>query len=656
MNSDEPKDQNEEESSAGFAKISREEFDKVDLEAPIRDSQNVDCWSLANLYETASKEEAKSDNAAAARAYDLVAQVTDMHFKPDDGAEPYGPAFEAPDGRRSMMPGDLRGEQSAVFAAIAPDIGNPGLKARLADVTWLNDRKQSAMATLAIDAYCEAVQAVLDGRSVFLDDNRSASSHDGTDMLARACRIAKATGWKDPEGTRLNELVSDVIRSAFDRKDHNGFHNSAEIGLQFGIGEPSELARNAETLAATKGTDPYILREIWKLAARAYQRSGSDADRNRCLESAAECLVSLADAAKDQGMVASSHLMHAIDDLRRIPNTAERRQQLKLRLRSAQATIHDQMGTISTELDLTELRERARDAVGKVRLAQALAIFAQLARSPTPDELRKEAQKQTEKSPLFSMMPQERVDNDGKVISRSPPLDGSEADEDLALHYRVAQHEGVRRQLVVHGQIHPARQLIHDEHPLEQRDFLPLVAMSQFVPDDRKELFSLAFARFFGGDFISALHILVPQLENSLRHVLKLAGHEPSSIKSDKTQENRSLSVMLKRDRDSLEKIYGPEIVFEIENLFDFDGGPAVRHQVAHGLVSGETCHGADAIYACWFMFRLCCLHVFPNWDELAEWMDGNQNNGTGTAPPEPSDVPEGAIENQEPSTGPAEN
>ena len=656
MKSDEPKDQQEEEASSGFVTISLEEFHGVDIEAPIRDSQNVDSWSLASLYKAASKQEAKSDNGPAARVYDLVAQVTEMHFKPDDGAEPYGPVFVAPDGRRSMIPGDLRGEQSAVFAAIVAKIGNPGLKARLADVTWLNDRKQHAMAQLAIDAYCEAVQAVLDGSSVFLDGNRSASSHDGKDMLARACWIAKATGWKDPEGTRLKKLISNVIRDAIDRKDHGGFHNSAEIGLQFRIGDPAELAWQAETLATMEGTGGFTSRKLWELAASAHQQSGNDSERYRCLASAAECLVSLADADGDQGMVAASHLTEAIKALRNVPNTVERRQQLEIRLREAQASIHDQMVMISTPVDLTDLREKACECFSDLSLSQAFAAFARLAASPSPDELRDEARKQAKECLLSSIVPKTIVDDEGKVVSKSPASDGSEENDELALRHGIARNEGFRRQHVAYGQIEPARQVIHAEHPLQQRDFLPLVAMSHFVPADREDIFSLAFARFFGGDFISALHILVPQLENSLRYVLKLTGHEPSSMKSDMTQENRSLSVMLEKDRGPLEEIYDPAIVFEIENLFDFRGGPALRHQTAHGLVSGDACHGADAIYACWFMFLLCCLHVFEHWNELAEWMDGTQDPESGTPSPEPSDAVEGSAETHEHSSSPAKN
>ena len=85
------------------------------------------------------------------------------------------------------------------------------------------------------------------------------------------------------------------------------------------------------------------------------------------------------------------------------------------------------------------------------------------------------------------------------------------------------------------------------------------------------------------------------------------------------TQENRTLSVLLDKDRAALEKIFGPAIILEIENLFLFDGGPALRHQVAHGLLSAGACYDADAIYACWFIFRLCCLPLFEHWPEVTK-------------------------------------
>ena len=146
-----------------------------------------------------------------------------------------------------------------------------------------------------------------------------------------------------------------------------------------------------------------------------------------------------------------------------------------------------------------------------------------------------------------------------------------------------------------------------------------VVDETDFVPADRVDLVTMGLARFFGGDFFSALHILVPQLKHSLRHILKHAGVDPSAIRSDMTQEDRTLSAMLNNERGPLEEILGTAIVFEIENLFDFRGGPTLRHRLAHGLVSAGECYDTDSIYACWFIFRLFCLPLFPHWEEVAK-------------------------------------
>ena len=205
----------------------------------------------------------------------LVANVARVLFKSGDRAEPYGPMRVLADGSRSMIPSDLRGDQSDVFTSIAAGIENPGLKARLSDVAWHNNRKLSDMAQLAIDAYCDAVEAVLKGKAELFPHKRTASSRGGAEMLLRACQIARTTGWKDPEGARLKTLVSVVIRVAFDRKDHRGFLNTAELGLNFRIDEPATIAQDAETLVTANSPDAFTSRELWELAARAHRQSGS---------------------------------------------------------------------------------------------------------------------------------------------------------------------------------------------------------------------------------------------------------------------------------------------------------------------------------------------------------------------------------------------
>ena len=352
----EPQNSREDGPQQSAMTVTGDEFAAVDVEAPIRDSNNVDCWSLGDLYQAAASERDKGGNATAARVFGLLSAIVQIHFKPEDRSEPYGPQFVM-HGRRSMIPADLRGDQSAVIAELVPTLQNPGLRARLADIVWFNDRKFAATARRAIDAYSEAVQLVLDGKAEFFNEDRTASGHDGCNMLRRACQIAHATGRKDPEASRLNALVCAVIRDALRRQDHWGFFNSADIALQFAIDDPAAIAANAETFAASEDVDPHWSHDLWELAARAHSALRNQQDRDRCLMGAAESHMTIADAAGGEGMVAAGAIMGAIQALRRLPNTRKRRQELEEKLRRAQASVRDQMGIISTQFDLTEFIE-----------------------------------------------------------------------------------------------------------------------------------------------------------------------------------------------------------------------------------------------------------------------------------------------------------
>lgn len=604
--------------SKELSSVSERDFAEVDCEAPISTSRKVYARSLASIYQQAHQEEQKAGDERRAKVYRLLAEVTKMHFKPDDGAEPYGPNVVW-DGKRSIIPSDLRGAPSEAFAAIAPSIKNAGLRALLADLAWLNDRKQAPMAQLAIGSFCDAVQAVADGNAELFFEDAKATCRNGAQMLRRACQIANMTGWKDPEASVLNDVIRTLSEAAYKENDVRGFLHMGELDADYRITAAAVMAQRGEELAKAPELHPDTARELWELAARSHRQNNQEAESNRCLVSAAECYVRMAEASGLKGMAASSWLMDAIKALRGLPGTKARRQELEAKLRAAQATIADEMGTYSTTTDITELVDHARKTVRGLTLAEALRQFACLERSPPPEKLREDAVRQAEEHPLQMLIPQSIHDDEGKVVAKSPGGIGAAEEEEDALRRMIIRSEAFRRQLAAAGMIEPARRLIMAEHPLDTYELLVIVHNSPFVPPDYADVYALGFARFFAGDVVSALHILVPQLENSLRHVLRQIGVDASSIQNDMTQENRTLATMLAKDREALEKVFGPAIIYDIENLFDFRGGPALRHQLAHGLLSAGECRGHDAVYACWFVFRLCCIPLFRHWQQIAD-------------------------------------
>ena len=150
-----------------------------------------------------------------------------------------------------------------------------------------------------------------------------------------------------------------------------------------------------------------------------------------------------------------------------------------------------------------------------------------------------------------------------------------------------------------------ARTHIQAEHSPTLHIFGIIAANSAFVPLHNQAVFELGFVRFFQGDMISAASLLIPQLENSLRHIIKASGSDPSTIESDLTQDDRSISSLISHDRESFERILGSAIVNEIDLVFNVRPGPALRHEVAHGKLSSGQFYSSDVRYACWLIFRL---------------------------------------------------
>ncbi len=136
----------------------------------------------------------------------------------------------------------------------------------------------------------------------------------------------------------------------------------------------------------------------------------------------------------------------------------------------------------------------------------------------------------------------------------------------------------------------------------------------------------MGFTRFFQGDFVSAIYILTPLLESSLRHILKSNGHDVTIFDdATETQEDRTISSLFEQMRSELESVLTPAITGDIERVFLIKPGPHLRHAVAHGLLHDGDPYGADAVYACWLIFRLCLLPLFPYVDELRSGFAGSE-------------------------------
>ena len=189
--------------------------------------------------------------------------------------------------------------------------------------------------------------------------------------------------------------------------------------------------------------------------------------------------------------------------------------------------------------------------------------------------------------------------------------------------YREALDYRIQVDLVVRGCIWPAQEVLLLEHRLRESDFVDLARNSPIVPIGRELLYGKALFAGYDRDFVTALHILVPQIEHMVRYHLKRAGVQTTNIDSNGIENENGLSSLM--DLPQTEEIFGEDMSFEIRALFCDPFGPNLRNNLAHGLLDDRACYSPDTIYAWWFGLKLV-FNTF--WNALSSDAESKEQGG----------------------------
>ena len=517
-----------------------------------------------------------------------------------------------------MIPSDIRGRQSDVLETVLPKIQHPALRARIADIVWTNDLRKGGVAKVAIDAYCDCIEGLMDGslKAAFPVDGRHLV--DAQTPAHRALQIASATSKRGaPLPDRVTSVMNGLYRQGLAEGQPVIFSRLAQLCVDYKLIEAKRAAVDLETVATAKPElYPEAIRMSLDYAGVLYGRVGDRDGEQRCQLGAVRQMLRMRDECSQAGAKAS-WVMDALMRLRHIrcDEAVALENELEAELRRLQRSSLREMGTFAVDIQIPAERERILKIFAPMDFSTALKSFALLDSSPKTEYLKAEALQRAEQNPLSGMMAAKHVDDEGRTVVNTADAGSGEPPEDWFVHM-IGQAESFRRATVVANSIDPVRLLITQTIAIEERHFGPIVGQSPFVPQLQASLYALGFARFFQGDFASAAYVLIPQLEPSLRHILKARGADPTKRRDDATEEDRSLDAIISNHRPELVEILGEPLLDELNRIFNIQPGPTLRHDVAHGQMSAGQCYSADVIYACWLLYRVCCLFLMPKWDE----------------------------------------
>lgn len=561
----------------------------------------------------------------------LLADACSMMLSPSSQNEPFKP-FMVMGGQRSVIPDDLNEADIGFFANIVDAIDDIWLKARLADLIWLKKAlRDASFALMAIDAY----------RSMPLDTNTWI--YGGRDCWARAINLARML--KAGAGDRLVQMESLIVVAFNAATQADGFLGLwlADLLKSNGLGKMhrADVARKLEALAHSfdgEG-DLHRAREYFSAAADWYGAIPDAAKAASMSASVAECWVKEAIAqvssAHPSHMVAASFYENAIQTYRTIPRAERATHRVDERIAELRTHLNDsgekslgEMGVITTPgVDIVQLVENARKSVAGKPFKEALLSFANLHQGENVEKLRKNVLERMRQFPLQFLSAATVMSSDGRVIAKRPAMSwGGDltGEDEIAIRAEMIRDYGMLVSIVVQGDIWPAHEVLLLEHRLRETDFIDLARHSPIVPKDRAGLFGKALFAGYERDFVTALHLLIPQIEHMVRVHLKQAGAKTSNLDKDGVQNENGMSTLM--DLPEADQVFGKDLAFELRSLFCDAFGPNLRNELAHGLLDEGACHSPFAIYAWWLALRL----TFNTWwnaahkDEVAEASNGD--------------------------------
>lgn len=607
----------QEEAQPGLHCASSSDFGNLDLVSLLSTLKRADSHAMEMSLQEDLRKATESGDEDASRALRVLILLCTLHLQVEDPGPAYIARWRSPRGR-SYEAGDFRGEQNDVLARLLPRIAHPGLRARVADVVWYNDRKQWEAGTAAVSAYCEVVDKRIEGVFVSAFPDIDETFTDAVDSFHRALQIASASA----KPNKLPHLVRDTFGKLYAHlkahECHVSFVRLARLGGSYKLVTWKAIAEDAEVLANAAGeaVPPWALHPIWQLAAHAYTRVRDNEAKRRCVSRMVDETLRNRDHVS-QAAARASWTRDAIEELRQAGGFDERIEGLRAQLPDFQEKAVDETIQFSIPFDLSQERAGTVKLFGELTLPDSLLQLGIITSPPKIVELRAMAERSFQSSSLGAMFGSQYTDIEGKVVAQSPARSLSGEANEAQLKEEYVRILDLHRHHVVNGYLEPARRTIMSRFPLEERHFRPIVDASPFVPTGHEHLFCLGFARFWQGDYASAVHLLVPQIENSIRHVLLNSNRDSSKMNHELLQEDRSLSGLLENFRDEMDDVFGKDLTNDMELLFVHKPGPALRHELAHGKLYDAICYEANAVYACWFVFFLTITPLTEQWGSV---------------------------------------
>ena len=185
------------------------------------------------------------------------------------------------------------------------------------------------------------------------------------------------------------------------------------------------------------------------------------------------------------------------------------------------------------------------------------------------------------------------------VISGNRKVFQPSSEEERKHHEFIEQYK-LTMQLISFGLLPRLIHQLIENGVLTNENLSDYFAKWPLMKANNLAIVEIGFERFFAKDYVSAIHVLVPQFESILRSMFEQGGYITTKVRKGATLHEETLTSFL--ERDDVRSALGDDLYWYYRIVLVEQSGINLRNDLAHGLISFESCN---------YVISLLVIHMF---------------------------------------------
>lgn len=287
----------------------------------------------------------------------------------------------------------------------------------------------------------------------------------------------------------------------------------------------------------------------------------------------------------------------------RSADTTIERKRLAKRIEPVKKLSLDNIKSITSgSFDLTDTINKMRSITENASFEKCIWNFIHAVNLIAPQNLKKRNKKN---SFFFSSFFETTIlDSDGRIKCIVPSLHNATTEEqEHILEHDAEQDYSIYADAFISRYLH----IIKERFSFTEENLKFIIENNALIPEDRQRSFLKGLTAGFEYDYITALSILMPQMENAIRNLSGDCGAVVYKTKDNGVEECLSLESILKLPE--MEKHIDPIYLFNFKVFYTSEYGFGMRNIIGHGLASDAELSSYQGLIVWWFTLRMCCIY-----------------------------------------------